>query len=69
MPDHASQFCERERVTIGRLATLLANGVRVPVGERFPDGWDGRRRRKHSICSPEYKIAAHRLLREAAPSS
>lgn len=59
------RFCEQEQLTVNRLATLLANGIDIRIGQRFPDGWEsaeGRRMRKHSVCLPEYKTAAHRLL-------
>lgn len=52
-------------LTISRLATLLANGVRVQVGEAFPDGWDDSaegRRRRYSQALPRQIRAARRLL-------
>lgn len=63
--DRRSGFPEKERVAISRLATLMANGINVPIGQIFPDGWescDGGRMRTYAICSADYKAEAHRLL-------
>ena len=63
--ERRSGLCELDLLSISRLATLLANGVDVRIGQTFPDGWDneaGERTRRYAICSAEYKTAAHRLL-------
>ena len=48
-----------------RLATLLANGVNVVVGERFPCGWEAGSTawvRRYVIADEESIAAARRLL-------
>lgn len=52
-------------LTISRLATLLANGVRVSPGEAFPNGWDDSaegRRRRYAQAQAQQIRAARRLL-------
>jgi hypothetical protein len=48
-----------------RLATLLANGVTVVVGDRFPSGWEGQNTecvRRYEIADQQMIAAARRLL-------
>lgn len=70
LPDQRLASCEaiencEDSQTIGRLATLLANGVRVCPGEAFPNGWDESaegRRRRYSQARARQLRAARRLL-------
>lgn len=62
-PRDAASNRDRQ-IVIGRLATLLANGVPVAPGDRFPAGWeesrDGKRRRY--VAAGKEHLAAARVL-------
>lgn len=54
-----------EQLAIGRLATLLANGVDIAVGQNFPAGWEDSRNgktRRYVAAKEEHLTAARKLL-------
>lgn len=55
----------QDQAAISRLATLLANGVKITLGEPYPAGWEdsrGGKTRLYVAAREEYLTAARRLL-------
>lgn len=55
----------QDQATISRLATLLANGVKITLGEPYPVGWEdsrGGKTRLYVAAQEEHLTAARRLL-------
>lgn len=55
----------QEQAAISRLATLLANGIRITPGEQYPAGWEDSRNGKtrlYRAAREEDLTAARRLL-------
>lgn len=52
--------------TIGRLASLLANGVKVRPGQSYPNGWDFMSgQRLYEVATEPMLRSAVRLIRGA----